>query len=154
MKFKFRISLLILILLFARSYIESSLVQVGVNYDSWSDLIFCGGMGCFLTLKYSLVLDVISFTIYFLIGREFLRLSKRNSIIVSLLFVGAFMLTGFYNMIGGQLFDFIPEFILPNLETNQALFWSIPSFIGSSFCVLILTLGIVLFKRFGKFNVT
>ena len=154
MKFKFNISLLVLILVLARSYIESSLVQVGVNNDSWSDLIFCGGLGCFLKLKYSFILDIISFTVYIVIGRNILQLNKRNSIIASLLFVVIFMLTRFYNMIGGQLFEFIPEFLLPNLETNTALFWSIPSFIGMILCLLIMTMCIALFKKIRKLNVT
>lgn len=154
MNFKLNISILILILVLARSFIESSLVQVGIYYDSWSDLIFCGALGCFLKLKYSFILDIISFTIFLIIGRNILQMSKRYSIIASLLFVGIFMLTGFYNMIGGQLFNFIPEYILPNIETNTALFWSIPSIIGIILCLLIMIMGISLFKNICKKNVT
>ena len=148
MKSKLKFYFLIGILMFARAFIESGIIQIEINKESYSEFVFCGGLGCFLTFKYQFILEIISFTFYYIFGRKTLNLSKKNSIIIAVVYVGVFMLTGFYHIVGSPIFYFIPEIFLPNIKTNTALFWSIQGFIGILISFLIMTLSIKLIRKF------
>ncbi len=152
MKSKSGIYFLIIILVFTRVFIENSLAQIGMQDETWSRLVFCSSVGCFLNLKYRLFLEIISFVAYFTVSKHILKISKRESIITAFVFILIFMIFPIYRTIGILFFEVILADIELFRTINPILYWSIPGVVGAIICIIIMTFGLVVFNRLFRRN--
>ena len=147
MKTKFTFYLLSIFLIFTRSYLESWLVQIGLGNNEDSDLVFCGGLGCLLSFKYRIILDILSFVIIYIITKRIVSYNNKITLMVSMIFVCLVMLTHFYWFLGSQIEFLIPEFLYPDINKYTALYFSIRGFVGLIISIVLFTWIIYLIKK-------
>ena len=137
---KFILILVIVLLVFIRTFTESYLVQFGLKNSAFSDFYSCTIIGYFLKFKYQILLDILSFGIYYLLLKQFLNYRTKKGLISSGLFVLIFMFTGLYEFFGSLLVMLFPGFIMKAFAWNASFYWSFESFLGMLIAIGIMTL--------------
>lgn len=130
-----------MVLAFVRTYTESYLVQLGLHDLDYAHLRKCTFAGCFLKFQYQVVLDILSFGIYFLFSKQYLGNGTRKALRSSGIFVALFMLIDIYVIIGALFGLLIPDFIWSSIESHDALYWSLESYFGMLISIVIMALA-------------
>lgn len=133
--------LVVMVLAFVRTYTESYLVQLGLDDLEYAYLRKCTIAGCFLKFQYQVVLDILSFGIFFLFSKQYLSNGTGKALLSSGIFVALFMLNDIYVIIGGFFGLLIPDFIWNSIEPYNELYWSLESYFGMLISIVIMALA-------------
>jgi len=140
MKSKSIILLIVVLLVFFRTYFESFLIQLGLNNKEYYFLHEKGLVSDFLKFKYQAILDILSLLAYFLLAKYLLKDSTKRGLVTSGVFVVTFMFTDFYKILGTLFGYLIPDSLMIKLEMDSSLYWSIDMFLGMNISVIIMAL--------------
>lgn len=133
------------VLILLRILAEASLVEFGIENDSYNYLYKCTIIGCVLKLQYQLFIEPLSFISFWLLLRTFANQGPLWNLVFSVGFVVLFMITDLYEVLGEFPGLLIPFEKLNNLD--GIIHWSITPVMGTCISVLISMLLIARIKK-------